>query len=86
MAAGGYAVRCAEYPHMVISVVVVGTPYFAAVDDKGTFKLPDADSGKATLKVWSNGRWVHQEGIELGAKSGNLRIKVGGQAARASGE
>lgn len=74
--AGGYAVRCAEYPHMVISVVVVGSPFFAAVDDRGSFKMPDAPEGKATLKVWSRGRWVHEEEIEIGPRSADLRIKV----------
>jgi hypothetical protein len=73
---GGYTIRDAEYPHLVISVIVVGSPYFAAVDDKGAFKLPDAPEGKATLKVWSQGRWVHQQEIEVGPKSSDLVVKV----------
>jgi plastocyanin len=84
--AGAYAVRCAEYPHMVISVVVVGSPYFGVVDEKGGFKLPDVPDGKATLKVWSHGRWVHEEEIEVGSRSGDLKIKVRGEAAQTSAE
>jgi hypothetical protein len=76
LTSGGYAIRDAEYPHLVISVIVVGSPFFAAVDDKGGFKLPDAPEGRATLKVWSQGRWVHQQEIEVGAKSNDLSIKV----------
>jgi hypothetical protein len=75
-AAGGYAIRDAEYPHIVISVLVVGSPYFAPVDEKGAFKLPDVPDGRATLKVWSHGRWVHEQEIEVGPKSGDIAIKV----------
>jgi hypothetical protein len=76
LAAGGYAIRDSEYPHLVISVLVVGSPHFAVVDDKGAFKLPDAADGKATLKVWSHGDWVHEQEIEVGPRSDDLRIKV----------
>jgi hypothetical protein len=82
LAAGGYAIRDAEYPHLVISVVVVGSQHFAMVDDKGAFKLPDAPDGRATLKVWSQGRWVHEEAVDVGPKSDDLRIKVDGSGAR----
>ena len=76
LASGGYAIRDGEYPHLVISVVVVGSPHFAMPDDKGAFKMPDAPDGKATLKVWSAGRWVHEQEVEVGPKSDDLRIKV----------
>jgi hypothetical protein len=76
LAAGGYAIRDAEYPHLVISVIVVGTPFYAAVDDKGGFRLPDAPEGRATLKVWSGGKWVHEQEIEIGPKSADLTVKV----------
>jgi hypothetical protein len=76
LTAGGYTIRDAEYPHMAISVLVVGSPFHAVVDDKGGFKLPDAPDGRATLKVWSQGRWVHEQEIEVGPKSADLAIKV----------
>lgn len=76
LTAGGYAIRDAEYPHLVVSVIVVGTPFHATVDDKGGFRLPDAPDGRATLKVWSGGRWVHEQEIEIGPKSADLAIKV----------
>jgi hypothetical protein len=76
LTAGGYAVRDAEYPHLVVSVLVVGTPFYAAVDEKGGFRLPDAPDGRATLKVWSGGRWVHEQEIEIGPKSADLAVKV----------
>jgi hypothetical protein len=74
--AGGYTIRDAEYPHLSISVLVVSSPFHAVVDDKGGFRLPDAPDGKATLKVWSQGRWVHQQDIDVGAKSGDLSVAV----------
>jgi hypothetical protein len=76
MTAGGYAIRSLDYPHLVISVLVVGSQFFAPVDEKGAFKLPDAPDGRATLKVWSQGKWVHEEAIEVGPKSSDLRLKV----------
>ena len=76
LAAGGYAIRDAEYPHLIVSVLVVGTPYFAMVDERGGFRLPDAPDGRATLKVWSGGRWVHEQEIEVGPKSADLAVKV----------
>jgi hypothetical protein len=85
LTAGGYAIRCAEYPHMVISVVVVSSPFFAVADDKGAFKLPEPPDGKASLKVWSQGGWVHEEEIDVGARSGDLRIRVNGKAAARPG-
>jgi hypothetical protein len=76
LAAGGYAIRDGEYPQLIISVLVVGSSHVAFVDDKGAFKLPDAADGKATLKVWSQGDWVHEQEIEVGPRSDDLRIKV----------
>jgi hypothetical protein len=80
LTAGGYAVRDLEHPHLVISVLVTGTPYYDLVDDKGGFRIADAPDGKATLKVWSDGRWVHEQQIEVGARSDGLQIKVTGGA------
>ncbi len=82
MTAGGYQVRCAEHPHIVISLIVVGSPHFGFVDEKGGFKIGDVPDGKATLKVWSQGRWVHSQDIEVTAKGGDMAIKVAGSGAR----
>lgn len=88
LAAGGYTIHDKEYPHLVISVIVMGSPYVATCDDKGAFKLPEAPDGKATLKVWSQGGWVHQQEIEVGAKSasGELAIKVESPGAARAGK
>jgi hypothetical protein len=77
LTAGGYAVRDAEHPHLVISVLVVGSPYYDLVDERGGFRIAEAPEGKATLKVWSAGRWVHEQEIEVGVKSDGLQVKVG---------
>jgi plastocyanin len=77
---GEYLVRCTEYPHIVVSVIVTSSPFFAAVDEKGGFKLPDVPEGPATLKVWSNGRWVHEQAVEVTPKGADLTIKVSGAA------
>jgi hypothetical protein len=73
---GGYLVRCGEYPHVAVSVIVVNSPHHAVVDEKGAFKVADAPEGKGTLKVWSHGRWVHSEPVEIAAKPADLQVKV----------
>jgi hypothetical protein len=73
----GYLVRCAEYPHIAISVIVVKSSYFATLDEKGNFSIPDVPEGKATLKVWTRGRWAHVEEIDTSKKE-PLSIKVAG--------
>jgi plastocyanin len=75
---GGYLIRCAEYPHIVVSVIVVGTPLFAVADDKGNFKLGEVPDGKGTLKVWTHGRWVHDEPLEISGKPVDLQVHVTG--------
>jgi plastocyanin len=73
---GEYLVRCREYPHVVVSVIVTSSPFFAVVDEKGGFKLLDVPEGPATLKVWSNGRWVHEQAVEVTPKGADLTIRV----------
>jgi hypothetical protein len=75
-APGGYLVRCSEYPHLAISVIVVDSPFFALVDDKGAFQIGgNVPDGKATMKVWSMGRWVHEESIDTTGKQ-DLTVRV----------
>jgi plastocyanin len=83
---GGYRITCSEYPHIAISVVVVGSPHFALVEDKGVFRIADLPDGKGTLKVWSNGRWVHEEPLEVSGKPVDRTVKVTGGAGREPGE
>jgi plastocyanin len=78
--AGEYLVRCTEYPHIVISVIVASAPLFAIVEDKGTFKISDVPEGHATLKVWSNGTWVHEQEVDVTAKGLDLTVKVQGSS------
>ena len=79
---GGYTIRDAEYPHLVISVIVVGSPFFAVADDKGAFKLPDAPEGRATSEGLEPGRWVHQQEIDVGPKTADLAVKVPERASK----
>jgi len=75
MAPGGYLIRCAEYPHIAISAIVVASPYFGTLDEKGNFSIPDVPDGKAILKVWTRGKWAYQEEIDTTRKE-PLSIKV----------
>ena len=79
--AGEYLVRCTEYPHIVISVIVTSSPLFSVVEDKGGFKISDVPEGHATLKVWSNGAWVHEQEIDVPARGLDLSVKVQGSSA-----
>ena len=72
---GGYLVRCSEYPSLAISVIVVDSPYYAVVDDKGGFSIPGVPDGKANLKVWAGGHWAHEQSIETNGKDLSIRIE-----------
>lgn len=80
-APGGYLVRCAEYPSLAVSVIVVDSPYYAVVDDKGGFSIPGVPDGKAKLKVWAGGRWAHEETVDTSGKQ-DLSIRI--QSAKAA--
>jgi plastocyanin len=79
---GGYFIRCEEYPHVSLSVIVVSSPHYAIADEAGAFKISDTPDGKGNLKVWSRGRWVHEEPIEVGGKGADVQVKVTGSEAR----
>ena len=79
-AVGDYVIRDSEYPHIMISVIIVGTTFFSAVDDKGAFSIANVPDGTATLKVWARGKWVAEQQIDtstLGKEE--LTIKVASQ-------
>jgi hypothetical protein len=74
-APGGYAVHDAQYPHILISVIIVDSPFYSTVDEKGSFSIPGVPDGKAHLKVWSRGKWAAEQDVETGAKE-ELLVKV----------
>src|SRR5262252_2913095 len=76
-AAGGYPIRDAEYPHIMISVIVADTPYYSTLDERGAFSVPNVPDGKAVLKVWARGRWAVEQEIDA-AKKDDLTVKVAG--------
>jgi hypothetical protein len=67
-AAGEYHVRDEEFPHVDGMVLVVQTPYYARLDEKGTFKL-DLPEGKYTLRVFWHDKWVVSQPLEVGPKA-----------------
>jgi plastocyanin len=74
-APGGYLIRCSEYPHIAISVIVVDSPHFGTLDEKGSFSIPSVPEGHVTLKIWTRGRWAYQQEIDA-AKKDDLSINV----------
>jgi hypothetical protein len=74
-AVGGYAIHDVEYPHILISVIIVDSPFFATVDEKGSFSIPGVPDGKANLKVWARGRWATEQEVDTGSKD-ELIVKV----------
>src|SRR4029079_9572438 len=74
-APGGYVIRDAEYPHIMISVIVASSPYYGTLDERGAFQVPSVPDGKATLKVWTRGKWATTQEIDT-TKKDDLIIKV----------
>ena len=86
-ALGDYVIRDSEYPHIMICVLVVGTTYFSAVDDKGSFSIANVPDSTATLKVWARGKWVAEQQLETGSLGKEeLTIKVVSQREREKAE
>jgi hypothetical protein len=72
---GGYVIRDGEHPHIMISVIVAASPYYGTLDEHGAFSVPSVPDGKATLKVWTRGRWATSQEIDT-TKKDDLTIKV----------
>jgi len=72
---GGFVVRDAEYPHIMISVIVVDSPYYSTLDERGGFSIPGVPDGKAKLRVWTRGGWATEQEIDTSKKE-DLSIKV----------
>ena len=72
---GGFVVRDAEYPHIMISVIVVDSPYYSTLDEHGAFSIASVPEGKAKLHVWTRGAWATEQEIDC-AKKEELSIKV----------
>jgi plastocyanin len=73
---GEYLVRCAEYPHIMVAVIVTNTPLIGVVDDRGAFRITDVPVGHATLKVWSVDRWVKEAEVDVPARGLDLTVKI----------
>lgn len=73
---GAYEIRSAQYPHVTIAVLVVDNEFSAACDGKGNFKINDVPDGKATLKVWAQGQFVHEQTVEVQSNMKALQIDV----------
>jgi hypothetical protein len=74
-APGGYVIRDAEHPHIMISVIVAASPYYSTLDERGGFSVANVPDGKATLKVWTRGKWAATQQIDTASKD-ELNIKV----------
>ena len=74
-AQGGNVIRDAEYPHIMISVIVVDSPYYSTLDEKGAFAVGNVPDGKVRLHVWTRGAWATEQEIDTGKKE-DLTIKV----------
>jgi plastocyanin len=74
-ASGEYRVRDEEFPHVDGMVLVLQSPYFARLDEKGQFKL-DVPEGKYTLRVFYRDRWVVTQPLDVAAHTTEVTIQV----------
>jgi hypothetical protein len=80
-AVGGYAVHDAQYPHILISVIIVDSPFYSTIDEKGSFSIAGVPDGKAHLKVWTRGKWAAEQDVETGSKE-ELIVRVAAPGAK----
>jgi hypothetical protein len=74
-AAGEYRVRDEEFPHVDGMILVLQTPYYARLDEKGTFKL-DLPEGKYTLRVFWHDKWAITQPLEVGKATTEVNLQV----------
>ncbi len=74
-APGAVIIRCTEFPHMLGAVIVMAQPLFARPDSSGAFSLSVPD-GRYMMRVFSRGKWVHQQPVEVNAQLAELKIKI----------
>jgi len=76
-ALGGFVIRDSEYPHIMVSVIVVDSPYYSTLDEKGSFSIAGVPDGKANLKVWTRGRWASEQEVDTAtAVKDELTVRV----------
>jgi plastocyanin len=66
---GLVTLRCDIHEHMRGLILVLGTPYFAATDENGHFRLTGLPAGHYTLKAWVDSRTTREHPVDL--KSGS---------------
>ena len=66
-------------------MIIVDSPFFATVDEKGSFSIAGVPDGKAHLKVWARGKWAAEQEVETGSKE-ELTVKVGAPGRRGEEE
>jgi plastocyanin len=74
-AAGEYRVRDEEYPHIDGTVLVLQTPYFVRLDERGQFKM-ELPEGKYTLRIFYRDKWVVTQPLEVGAHTTEVTVQV----------
>jgi hypothetical protein len=72
---GGWVIRDAEYPHIMISVLVVDSPYYSTLDERGGFSVAGVPDAKVKLRVWTRGAWATEQDVDASKKE-DLTIKV----------
>ena len=80
-APGGYAVHDAQYPHILISVIIVDSPFYSTVDEKGSFSIAGVPDGHPHLKVWTRGKWAAEQDVDTGSKE-ELVVRVAAPGAK----
>jgi hypothetical protein len=59
----------------MISVIVVGSPYYSTLDERGSFSIPNVPDDKVKLRVWTRGAWATEQEVDASKKE-DLSIKV----------
>jgi hypothetical protein len=75
LAAGEYRIRDEEQPHLEGTVVTVETPYAAAIDEHGAWKL-EVPEGHYTLRVFWHGAWVLSRPLEVGHLPAEIALHI----------
>lgn len=71
-------IRAQGSPHLQGTVVAFPHRYFARVDERGNFEIPDVPPGEWTVRVWYRGGWLEDvaKRVQVGPKRVGVTVEV----------
>lgn len=72
------AIRAKGSPHLQGTVIAFPHRYFARVDERGGFEIPDVPAGEWTVRIWYRDGWLEDvsQRVQVGPKRVAVTVEV----------